>query len=450
MTGPQPGILLWAASQARTVFDSNQPEKLSRSFLDKTGKNRTLLATVGTKTCLPAENPEAAIMKTLHRYLLREVLATLFMTVLVATFLLLLGNLFKEILMLLVNRQITFFAVVQALGMLVPFVLAFALPIGMLTATLLVFGRFSADQELTAARASGISLLSLAMPIIGLSLLLCGVAAALNMQLAPQGRVSYKRLLFELGVKQPDLLLPEGQYVTDFKDCVFWVGKNNRNQLKDVLVYLTREQTNTLMTIHAPRGQFRIDEAADEVEITLFEARSSTMVDGRWLTQYLGEWSYKPDMRKLGEAAKRTSLNNMTFSQLWQEMEAVNQRIAGTNHSAEASVVTTARSSQRLKRTVADLTLPIRFQLNRQVAFSFACFGFTLVGIPLAIRMHRRETNIGIVIALVLVVIYYVFVILAQALSSDPRFWPHVIVWIPNFVFQAVGGYLLWRLNKGI
>ena len=182
-------------------------------------------------------------MKTLHKYLTGQVLASLLLTTAVFTFVLLLGNVLKEILTLLINGQAPPGALLEAIGLLIPFVWVFALPMGLLTATLLVFSRFSADQELTAARASGVSLLSLVTPILFLSLFCCVVSAWFNMDLGPRSRVAYKNLLFELRSELANGQMPEGQPIDDFPGYICYVEKNRGGNLENVLVIKPGNET---------------------------------------------------------------------------------------------------------------------------------------------------------------------------------------------------------------
>ena len=159
-------------------------------------------------------------MKTLHAYLTKQVIASLLLTVAVFTFVFLLGNILNEILPVLARRQAPLGLVLQAMSLLIPFVMVFALPMSLLASTLLVFGRFSADQELTAARAGGISLLSLITPILLLSLLLCIVSAVVNLELAPRSRVAYNELRFKFVAKvSTTLWLPEEQFKIGRASC---------------------------------------------------------------------------------------------------------------------------------------------------------------------------------------------------------------------------------------
>lgn len=380
---------------------------------------------------------------------MRQILASLLITVMVFTFVLLLGNALKEILPLLVNRQLTFGVVAQAAALLVPFAWVFALPMGMLTATLLVFGRFSADQELTAVRASGISLLSLISPILLLSLALCALSALVNMEIGPRCRVAYTNILYNLRLGFSGAQLPEGQYIKDFPGYIFHVGKNRGGDLQDVMVWDLKDETNSVTYLRAARGKLEVDAPNKRVILSLYDVKSVVIREGRPVPNAFKEMTVVRT-NVLQQPSFQAKISDMTSGQLWDELHAWEQRLARQTSGRNLTKAQLQARKRELEKVLGDPTTPIRFQIHQQVAFSFACFGFTLIGIPLGIRMHRRETNVGIAIALLLVAGYYSFILLAQSLDSRPEWAPHLIVWLPNFIFQAVGAVLLWRANRGV
>jgi lipopolysaccharide export system permease protein len=388
-------------------------------------------------------------MKTLHLYLTRQVIGSLLMAVIVFTFVLLLGNLRKDILALLVSGHATLGIVLEAIGLLIPFVAAFALPMALLTATLLVFGRFSADQELIAARASGVSLLSLVTPILLLSLLFCGISAVVNLEIAPRCWVAYRSLLSDARIELANAQLPEGRFVMDFPGYMFYAEKNRKQKLQNVMVFQLENGIVTT-TLHAPNGQLYVDATNRQVIVELFNVKSVRLEGGRSVPVSFSKFPIILDLNQESKSPRKPRITELSFTQLQDEMRDLENRLSLPAPLPKLSPGEAREQKRQLERQRTDLTSPLRVQIHRQVAFSFACFGFTLLGIPLGIRVHRRETNVGFAIALVLVLVYYGFIVLGQSLATRPELAPHLIVWLPNFIFQAVGAVLLWRVNRGL
>jgi lipopolysaccharide export system permease protein len=403
-------------------------------------------------------------MKTLHTYLLRQAISTLVMTVCVFAFILLLGNILKEILALLVNRQATVWLIIKAILLLLPWIMAYVLPFALLTAMLLLFGRLSADNELTAVKASGISLLSLITPLLIFSLAISALCAWFNLKITPESRVAYKSVLLQPFLKGGgEGLITEDRFIDEIPNVVLYVRKKNGNLLEDVVLY-EKEAGHIVKRNSAKRGRITPDAKNNAISIDLFDAVTEiNQVDEvevrapapalpatnlfntnslqmlltntepgrligisrvpRWFATQSGSISIGPiDLAKLAPTEGGPKITEMTFSQLRDEL--------------------------RKRRDEGITASPVLVQMHRQVAFSFASFAFTLVAIPLGIRAHRRETSIGMALALILVMVYYSFLILGQALQMREHLHPHLIIWIPNILFQTLGAILLYRANK--
>lgn len=361
-------------------------------------------------------------MKTLHWYLMRQVVATLVATVAVFVGILLLGSVIKEILGVLLSQRVAIWDIARAIGILIPYILVFALPVGMLTATLLVFGRLSADQELTAMRASGVSLVSLVSPVLLFSGLMCVVCAMVNLEFAPRARQAFKEMIFEFSKRNIGLILQAGVF-HDFpkEGLTVYVGKSSGNELEEVSIYKL-EEGRAVHVFRAARAELKVDPETQTLGVTLFDGHF--MDFDNELPSYFEETSLPPLPFGLGAGMGAASLANRSVFDLIEERK----------HRAAAGV---------------DVT-PVTFQIHSKIAFSFACIGFTLVGIPLGLQRHRRETRYGLFIALVLIGVYYAFYILGDSWETRPDRYPQYLVWVPNFLFQGLGAWLIYRADHRV
>lgn len=389
-------------------------------------------------------------MRTLHTYMLRQVIATLLMTVAVFTFVLLLVNALREVLGLLIQQQASLVLIVKAIGLLIPWVMAIALPMGMLTAALLIFGRFSADHELTATRASGISLLALISPVLLLSLALSCVCALINMHVAPKCRVAYKALLAEMGVRYVGAFLPEKTFVKISTNYIVYIGKEDEGHLEDILIYDLDAQGRVSSYARAETGRLQIDETNRVFHLHLRDAWHVSIFEGKHNAMAMREARLSYTNSPTAQREEVVRITDMTFFQLRDELNRLEHRIGVPATLIHGSPEDRQKKLREMNANREDLTTPIKVQIHRQIAFSFACVGFTLVGIPLGIRAHRRETTVGIALALLLVTAYFSFIFLSQAFDTRPEYFPHLLVWAPNFLFQVLGIVLLARANRGL
>ena len=369
-------------------------------------------------------------MKILPKYIIRQLIITLFFTLAVFTFVLLAGRLMRELTDWLVNRHVGLGVVAWCVALLLPTILSFTLPMALLAAVLLVFGRMSADQEITAMRASGVGLGGVAAPVILLSVLLAGVCFYVNATLAPQCRFQFRTLFLKLGTEKPMALLEEGAYMKDFPGYVIYVGRKNATNIEDVVLYMLDTNGNVTASLRAQSGTITGYPEARKLVLDLYnvqgdlrDPKDPTNIGKIHPGATVGRYPVELDF---GNAFKQASvtrkLPDLLFTELLQEIRDLRSRGI---HPARALM-----------------------EMHQRIASAMACVAFTLLGIPLGIRASRRETSIGIALSLGLALLFYFMIVLANTLRNKPYLYPEAILWSPNLIFELVGLWLLWRVSK--
>lgn len=355
-------------------------------------------------------------MRILQRHIAGQFLATAGLAAAVLLFILLSGNLMRAFELL--ARGVPAGTMLAFVAYLLPRLLTYTIPLAVLCGAVVMFSRLSADNEITAMRASGVSLWQILTPCLWITLMLSGVCLVLHTWISPICHERADRLKHGAALSNAAALLEPGRQVK-FPGHVLYVEAIDGDRLRHVQVYTLDDNGALREDIHAPKGRLFEGENGG---LTLLLQNAVIAQRGKTASQGGGERIQTPELRLQIDAdvfAGRARLfrdpDYLRLPDLFSAIDVLRER----------------------GRDVTNLYV----ELHTRLVLSVAPLAFLLVGIPFGIRTQRSETSIGMVVSLVLALVFYAFIVLADNLKSNPAAHPDLVVWIPAVLYQ-VGGLL--------
>ncbi|KPK55375.1 MAG: hypothetical protein AMS21_13690 [Gemmatimonas sp. SG8_38_2] len=211
-------------------------------------------------------------MKILRRYILREHMGPFIGALGVLTGLMLINQLarrFHE----LVGKGLPWYVIAEVFALSMPFIIAMTMPMAVLVAVLYSFSRLTGDNEITAFKAGGVSLLRLLTPVLVAATLLAGVMVFFNDRILPESNHALRQLLTDIGRKQPTFELRERVVNEVATDQLFLQAARidrMRSVLEDLVIF-DMGRPNTYRTIYADSGHMAFNENQTDLYLTLYD-----------------------------------------------------------------------------------------------------------------------------------------------------------------------------------
>ena len=376
-------------------------------------------------------------MKLIDRYVGWQILLTSTIAVSVLSVVLVLANILKKLLEILVKNDSPLEIILSVLAYILPFSLTFTIPWGFLTAVLLVFGKMSAENELIALRANGVSIPRICLPVLALSAVCIGVCFWINVDVAPKAQSKMKEALYNIATSNPLAMFGGDKIIDDFPGKKIYVERNEGAQLYNLLVYEMSEDFVPMKVVFAQRGLLETDKKNKKLLMHLFDARYEQRDDqesGNLMKIRQGitaqENTLEISLEELSQNKKRKGISSMTAGEL---LERLNN---------EDKLKSLSEKEKREEISAA------KTEMQRRISFSLASFAFALLGVPFAITAHRKETSVGFLLSLGVGVIYFFLITTAYGLREKEWLHPELLMWIPNTLCMGLGSWLFYRMSR--
>jgi LPS export ABC transporter permease LptG/LPS export ABC transporter permease LptF len=374
------------------------------------------------------------MLKTLDRYVIREILPPLFLSLLIFTFILQIPPVMEQ-LESLVSKGVSWGIAARILVTLIPQALGLTIPMALLVGLLIGLGRLSGDREAVALLACGVSPYRLLRPV----LVLAGVAAAIHVYVMiwaiPDANQTFREITYDVVSKRVENDVHPQVFFEDFPGWVLYARDvpHDGGGWKDVLVADTRKAGETDLYL-AQNGRLILDRAKQTVDLVLTNGTrySSTGPEGREIETY---------------RFPRNLIVSLDPQSVFPRMEL--QR--GTN---ELSIPDLRRvAAEKIRNGVSPH--PELIAIQQKFSFPTACLVFAVIGVALGLTVAREGKVAGFVVGVCVIMVYYMLLFLAEA--GTKGFYQTygagattsvaiLARWVPNLVLLPFGIVaLIWR-----
>ena len=362
----------------------------------------------------------------LRWYVLKELLTPFLISILFFTAVFLVGNLVK-LADLLVNKGVYLGDILKLLALLVPSLLNYIVPTSALAAILLVFGSLAQNNEITAIKASGINLFSVILPVLLVSFLGSLIMLFLSDQIGSDAEFASRRLVKEIIFKRPAAYLEAGKFIKDFQDYIVLTQRVEGNRLYGITIYQPQEQGKSTRTIMAERGEIVTSKDDKTLRIKLYDGTSDEPnPDDPSMFYKLDFKTFELPPIHLGK----------------EELHKIKKKV----REMRLDEILSALGRDPNLKNNAEAHREYEAALHKKIAFAFALFVFSLIGLPTAIITRHGEAVISFTLAIAIVALYYVLFVWGWTLSLQGSLPPLFAMWLPNFFIMGFGVFLLRRV----
>jgi LPS export ABC transporter permease LptF/LPS export ABC transporter permease LptG len=359
-------------------------------------------------------------MRLLDRYIAREVIRHAFLGLLIFTFVLFIPQLVK-LMQIFVRHSGSTTQVVTLFLSVVPSVLVFTIPMGVLIGVLLGLGRMSMDSEIIALTALGISRKRILVPVAVLAVIGAGLTFLMTAWLAPLSLRTGRDIEASLITSQISFAVQPRVFDERFPHLVLYVN--------DVAASGTHWNGVFLAEVGADSNS---DITLAETAIVIAEPRLGK------LELHLNDGTTHEFTRTTPDHYSITSFGRSDWPMEFSTMLPPKER----------NISYPERPLTELWRDHGPNWRDARVEFNQRLAFPVACFVFAFIAVPLGAQPRRGGRAAGSLLAVIIIAGYYLILVTGAGFARQGVVPAPVGIWAANLVLTLIALALFPRMDR--